>query len=236
MPPARLLTAVAAVVAASASIVAVHGAEVSPTGAATVASVSGVPHHDHLDTVTTPAPTPTPTPAPTVAPAPVRVEQMAASTPVATVAPAPAAPSRATPRPVLRLPAPPPPAPVVLRNMLVSGDGTLRTGVGVYGDCSGRTPLTRSESAIDTCISGPTYFVGHNVGVFTPLMHMGAGAIITYYDGNAAAHAWRVVSVRGNWRSANGVPPPTQGDVVAQFQTCVVPDGSVDRILDVVPA
>jgi hypothetical protein len=91
-------------------------------------------------------------------------------------------------------------------------------------------------AAIDTCIPGPQYFVGHNVGVFTPLMHMGVGAIITYYDGSAIGHAWRVVSVRGDWRSANGVPPATGPDVVAQFQTCVVADGSVDRILDVVPA
>jgi len=50
------------------------------------------------------------------------------------------------------------------------------------------------------------------------------------------AHVWRVVSVRGDWHSANGVPPATGSDVVAQFQTCVVADGSVDRILDVVPA
>jgi hypothetical protein len=45
-----------------------------------------------------------------------------------------------------------------------------------------------------------------------------------------------VVSVRPDWRASNGVPPPTEPDVVAQFQTCAVPDGSIDRILDVVPA
>jgi hypothetical protein len=125
---------------------------------------------------------------------------------------------------------------VVLRDRLTSGDGSLDTAVGAYGDCSGRTELTHAMAAIDTCISGPQYFVGHNVGVFTPLMHMGVGAIITYYDAGATAHVWRVVSVRGDWHSANGVPPATGSDVVAQFQTCVVADGSVDRILDVVPA
>ena len=122
------------------------------------------------------------------------------------------------------------------RNPLTSGDGTLGTGVGIYSDCTGATALTHAEAAIDTCINGPTYFVGHNVGVFTPLMHMGVGSIITYFDGAGAAHVWRVVSVRGDWQSAGGVPPATEADVVAQFQTCVVADGSVDRILDVVNA
>ena len=130
----------------------------------------------------------------------------------------------------------PPPAPVQHFNHLTSGDGSLNTAVGVYSDCSGRTELTHAEAAIDTCIPGPTYFVGHNVGVFTPLMHLGVGAIITYYDGNGTAHVWRVAYVIPNWTAANGVPPAQGPGVVAQFQTCVVADGSVDRILDVVPA
>ena len=37
-------------------------------------------------------------------------------------------------------------------------------------------------------------------------------------------------------KTAGGVPAATEADVVAQFQTCVVADGSVDRILDVVDA
>jgi len=107
--------------------------------------------------------------------------------------------------------------------------------VGIYSDCSGDSPLTRAEAAIDTCISGATYFVGHNPGVFTPLMHMGVGSIITYYDGSGAAQRMRVVSVR-NWNRSDGAPPTTESDVVAQFQTCVTWDGSVDRILDTVAA
>jgi hypothetical protein len=119
---------------------------------------------------------------------------------------------------------------------LTSSDGTLNTRVGVYTDCSGASALTYAAAAIDTCVAGPTYFVGHNAGVFTPLMHLGVGSIITYYDGDAVAHAWRVVSVRPRWRAADGAPPPTEPDVVAQFQTCAAPDGSTDRILDVVAA
>lgn len=117
---------------------------------------------------------------------------------------------------------------------LTSDDGTLHARVGVYNDCSGVSELTHAAAAIDTCIAGPTYFVGHNAGVFTPLMHLGVGSIITYYDGDAVAHRWRVLSVRPRWRAADGAPPPTQPDVVAQFQTCTSPDSSTDRILDVI--
>ena len=123
-----------------------------------------------------------------------------------------------------------------LRNLLLSADGTLDTSVGVYNDCAGTTELTHSASAIDTCIAGATYFVGHNAGVFTPLMDMGVGSLITYYDGDGTAHLWRVVSARPDWLRADGIPAVTESDVVAQFQTCAVPDGTIDRILDVVQA
>ena len=220
MPLRRLFTAAAAVASFAGAFAAVHAQITSPiAGAPAAASVASakVPNADHNTSVATPAPTPAPTPVPT----PVPVVQQAASAPAPVHHPVTAAP---------------PPAPVRLFNHLTSGDGTLNTAVGVYTDCSGRTELTHTEAAIDTCIPGPTYFVGHNVGVFTPLMHMGVGSIITYYDGNGAAHVWRVASVRGDWRSAGGVPAATEADVVAQFQTCVVADGSVDRILDVVDA
>lgn len=228
MPLRRLLMAVLAAGCATGSFIVVHSGLVSPiSGQTASATVPGTP---------TPAPTPVPTPsavraataAPTPAPTPVPVVQRAASTPVPVPAPVVHAP---TPRP-----APPPPPPPVLRNYLTSGDGTLHTAVGVYTDCTGQTPLTHSEAAIDTCIPGPTYFVGHNVGVFTPLMHMGVGSIITYYDGNGVAHVWRVAYEIASWTAANGVPPAQGPGVVAQFQTCDVPDGSIDRILDVVPA
>ena len=122
------------------------------------------------------------------------------------------------------------------RDLLISADGTLDTTVTIYGDCSGQTELTHSQAAIDTCVSGRTYFVGHNAGVFTPLLDLGAGDIITYYDDKGAAHRLRIVEVRDNWLRANGVPPLANANVVAQFQTCetAYPDGSHDRILDAV--
>lgn len=133
--------------------------------------------------------------------------------------------------PVLGLPAGP-------ANTLLSGDGTLDTSVTTYADCSGATELTHDTAAIDTCVNGRIYFVGHNAGVFTPLLDLGAGSVITWYDDGGAAHRLRIVAVRDNWLRDNGVPPLANGDVVAQFQTCetAYPDGSHDRILDAVPA
>lgn len=163
-------------------------------------------------TTATPAPTPVPTPQPTPAP-------------TATPAPPPPPPP---PPPPTRPPAPP-------RNLLRSDDGRLATGVGIYSDCSGNTPLTHSEAAIDTCVTGRTYFVGHNPGVFTPLLSESVGSIITWWDGNATAHRLRIVAVR-SWTWSNGVPPPVSGAVTAQFQTCEVSDGSKDWIYDAVPA
>lgn len=66
----------------------------------------------------------------------------------------------------------PPLSSPVFRNRLMSNDGSLDTSVGIYSDCSGRTPLSHAEAQIDTCETG-SYFVGHNPGVFAPLLHMG---------------------------------------------------------------
>jgi hypothetical protein len=129
-------------------------------------------------------------------------------------------------------PAAPPPTP---HNRLVSDDGRLNTGVGYYGDCTGAADLSHADAAIDTCVGGRTYFVGHNPGVFTPLMSETVGSVITWWDGDGAAHRLRVVA-RRDWMRANGAPPVVSGAVVAQFQTCLVADGSEDVILDAVPA
>ncbi|HEX3606680.1 MAG TPA: hypothetical protein VH134_12205 [Candidatus Dormibacteraeota bacterium] len=227
MPQRALVTAFAAAISFTGAFAIVHAAETAPISGLSASAVSRPAQAA--------APTPTPAPAPatvaTQAPTPVPVVQRAASAPVAV--PAPVVVHHTAP---VAAPPPPPPAPVVVRNLLTSDDGTLHTAVGVYSDCSGHTELTHAMAAIDTCMHNVLYFVGHNAGVFTPLMHIGVGAIITYHDGAGTAHVWRVSSVRADWTAANGVPPVTSSDVVAQFQTCVVPDGSVDRILDVVPA
>jgi hypothetical protein len=129
-------------------------------------------------------------------------------------------------------PAPVPGGPV---NLLTSADGTLHTPVGVYSDCTGVAPVPTDMAAVDTCIHGRTYFVGHNQGVFTPLMHMGPGSLLTWYDSRGAVHRFRVVAVRD---APGGARPltTTSRRVDAQFQTCAVANGSVDRILDAVRA
>lgn len=120
----------------------------------------------------------------------------------------------------------------------LSGTAGLMTSVGYYRDCTGQTRLTTTQAQIDTCITGRTYFVGHNRGVFTPLMHMHTGQVITYTDGAHHLHRLRIVSVRDGWPSANGAPPVVASNVVAQFQTCesYSPSGQFDRIIDVVNA
>ncbi len=149
--------------------------------------------------------------------------------------PPPATPVRSARR---RVPTPArlPGAAVHRRDFLISADGTLSTPVGIYSDCTGRSPLARMEAAIDTCYPAPTYFLGHNLGVFSPLMHMGTGSLITYYDGDGQAHLWRVVFIHDGWPIGPGRPAPTGPDVVAQFQTCASGDGSIVRVLDLVNA
>lgn len=172
----------------------------------------------------TATPTAIPTLAPTATPAPV----------VHTPAPAPVATHVATPEPTAP-PRTPAPAPAPPHNLLRSADGRLDTAVGVYSDCSGATALTHSAAAVDTCVTQDTYFVGHNPGVFTPLLSESVGSQVTWWDGSGQAHVWRIVAVR-SWLRADGVPPPVSGAVVAQFQTCEVADGTKDWIYDVVPA
>jgi hypothetical protein len=169
----------------------------------------------------TPAPTPEPTPPPTPVPTPRPVVHI--------VAPPPPAPAPPPPPPAP--PAPPPPP----HSRLISDDGRLNTGVGVYSDCSGQTAVSQGIAQIDTCVGGRLYFVGHNPGVFSPLLSESVGAVVTWWDGNGVAHRLQIVG-RRDWVRADGVPPPVSGAVTAQFQTCTVSDGSRDLILDAAPA
>lgn len=113
---------------------------------------------------------------------------------------------------------------------LVSADG-----LGVYADCSGNSPIDTAKADIDPCFLGRTYFVGHSPGVFSPLLHMGVDSLITWYDAVGLAHPLRVVSERDFGRNSRTLQL-SQPDVVAQFQTCLTNDGSMDRILDAIPA
>jgi hypothetical protein len=139
---------------------------------------------------------------------------------------------------VVATPAPPPPPtapPAPPRSRLLSDDGRLNTGIGVYSDCTGATEVSHSIAQIDTCVRGRTYFVGHNPGVFTPLLSETVGSVITWWDGGGVAHRLQIVA-RRDWLRADGVPPLASGAVTVQLQTCLVADGSKDLILDAVPA
>ncbi len=125
---------------------------------------------------------------------------------------------------------PPPP-----QDRLVSPGIGLDTGVGVYADCSRASELTHESAAIDACLPGRTYFIGHNPGVFTPLLNIKLGATITYYDAGGLPHPLRIVGVR-TWNRFWGSPPLVEPDVTAQFQTCITADAVWDQILDAVPA
>lgn len=190
-----------------------------PTAAATAPAdilpvASAAPAQTIVPAAASQLPAPVPTPRPTAAPTP--------------------RPAAAAPRPAVAVhhPAPAPAAPVTYRNRLVSADGSLNTGVGTYSDCTGQTALTHASAAIDTCVTDVVYFIGHNPGVFTPLLHMGSGSVITYWDGSGTAHRYQIVASR-TWYRSNGVPAPVGGAAV-EFQTCLTADGSVDRILDAV--
>jgi hypothetical protein len=118
-------------------------------------------------------------------------------------------------------------------NLVFTADHSVFAPVGTYSDCTGRQPLTHTAAAIDTCITGLHYFIGHNPGVFTGLMDARAGSVIGYYDARGRLHRYQVVTVR-TWLRSSGVPAPVRPDEAAQFQTCVTLDGSVDRILDAI--
>jgi hypothetical protein len=118
-------------------------------------------------------------------------------------------------------------------SVLQTPDGSLDVAVETYGDCSGEAPLTHAAAAIDTCITGLTYFIGHNPGVFTPLMRLGVASKLYYFDAGGRPHHLQVIAAR-TWLRDAGVPPPVRSGEAAQFQTCVTADGSVDRILDAV--
>ena len=153
-----------------------------------------------------PTPSPTPSPTPEVTP-----------TALATLLPAPSTHHAEAPH-----------------NRLLSADGTLDTGVGIYTDCHGATELPRYNAAIDTCVTDRTYFVGHNPGVFTPLFNEAIGALIAYWDATGTRHELRIVA-RRSWPrdESGGLAPPVSSEVVAQFQTCI--STTEELILDAVP-
>ena len=158
------------------------------------------------------------------------------STPSATQ---PIAKPSAPAKPVLSHPSKKPPKPHrrnyswlhMHRQELKSPSIGLDTGVTWYMDCSGQKPLTDVSAAIDTCVGHSKYFVGHNPGVFAPMMNAHVGTVIYYEDGGGTIHRYKVVHVQPNFHKG-GYPPLGKRGVTAQFQACDPNSGGkIDRIL-----
>ena len=107
----------------------------------------------------------------------------------------------------------------------------LKQPVGWYTDCLGRAPVSRWGSWRWSCAgANNTYILGHNPGVFTPILGLRPGDIVQYDDAGGIMHTYRVtmttiVSNTQLWPlDATAVPSLT-------LQTCWTPDGSRDFIV-----
>lgn len=119
----------------------------------------------------------------------------------------------------------------LLADYLWSPDTDLSVHVGLYGDCTGQTPLTHSEVAIDSCVTGEgPYFVGHDLpGLFAGLLNLRVGDSIYWYSAEGQLtvyHVYRLLTLPSN--KVGYVPGSA-----ATFQTCTNATGLVDRLVAV---
>ncbi len=151
-----------------------------------------------------------------------------ASAPMSTPTPAPTAP------PALRTPAPrlvvTTTTPPLQRNMLIGPHG-LNTRVGPdYTDCTGTSEVAHDSAQIYPCHTSAVLFLGHNRGVFTPLLSFVVGDVINWSD-DGGLHHLRIVAVRD---VSSSVWPPVLGTY--EFQTCLyaMTNSPMNRDLDAV--
>ena len=124
-------------------------------------------------------------------------------------------------------------APRPRRNVLTGPHG-LNAPVGPnYTDCTGNSEVPHDAAVVDACQTAAVLFVGHNQGVFTPLLNFVRGDVITWFDGAGAQHRLRIVAVRDV--SAADFPPVLG---TYEFQTCrfATLNSPLDRELDAVEA
>lgn len=97
-------------------------------------------------------------------------------------------------------------------------------------DCSGATPLTRTAAARDVCTPpAVTALIGHNPGVFTPLLRTHPGDSVVYEPASGGSQRFSIQDPSGL--------SPQQAAVITQdssfrhlvLLTCAVPDGSAYR-------
>ncbi len=184
---------------------------------------TGTPSVEHPRTdrpvVRSTHPAAAPPAAPVTSPAAPPAAGAAPKAPAVASAPAPAGTARpATPR-------------RPQRNLLTGPHG-LNTVVGSpLTDCTGATGVPNGVAVIDACYMDAVLFVGHNRGVFTPLLSYVVGDVITWYDQTGRLHHLRVIAVR-NVSSSDF--PPVLG--AYEFQTCLYPNlnSSMDHDLDAI--
>ena len=112
---------------------------------------------------------------------------------------------------------------------LWSPDTDLSVHVGLYGDCTGQSPLTHSEVAIDSCVTGEgPYFVGHDLpGLFAGLLDLRVGDSIYWYNAEGQLTEYQVYSLLTVASNQVGYVPGS----AATFQTCTNVTGLVDRLV-----
>jgi len=142
--------------------------------------------------------------------------------------------TESTPKPRSVRPAsvPAPAAASPVQRNLLTGPHGLDTRVGpAYTDCTGLSAVPHNSAFIDTCHTTAVLFVGHNQGVFTPLLSYAVGEVIDWHDSAGTLHHLRVVAVRD---VSSSVFPPVLGTY--EFQTCrfATPNSPLDRDLDAV--
>jgi hypothetical protein len=102
----------------------------------------------------------------------------------------------------------------------------LQVGVVDYGDCSGNTAMTRTSAVHFLCTpSAVTTFVGHNPGVFTPLLRTHTGDQVVYrHDGVQDTY---VIRSQQRVTPEQAAAASQDGSYVhAVFATCAEPDSS----------
>ena len=135
-------------------------------------------------------------------------QDVAAAVTAAAVAQASPSPA-STPAPAPTPPPPPPPAPVAF---------AVPPAI-PYTDCSGATPLGRSNVYQDMCV-GVTVLMAHNPGMFTPVASLSVGDRVSYDGRTYTVTAKRVVPRTEILHDAASNPAPLVLD------TCYDPAGT----------
>lgn len=100
-----------------------------------------------------------------------------------------------------------------------------------YTDCTGTSEVALASAQLYPCHTTGVLFIGHNQGVFTPLLSFVVGDVINWSDGAGGLHHLRIVAVRD---VSSSVWPAVLG--AYEFQTCLYPmlNSPMNRYLDAV--